>query len=58
MFVVLFSGEQARTKEDISKQRQITSEVSVLSFGRCYSFLIFSIIFILPLQHKAKVSSR
>lgn len=52
MFVVFFSGEQARTKilkiceafgancypvpEDISKQRQITREVSVLNLGRYY----------------------
>lgn len=52
VFVVFFSGEQARTKilkiceafgancypvpEDISKQRQITREVSVLSLGRYY----------------------
>jgi len=52
VFVVFFSGEQARTKilkiceafgancypvpEDISKQRQITREVSVLQLGLCY----------------------
>lgn len=49
---MFFSGEQARTKilkiceafgancypvpEDISKQREITREVSVLGLGRCY----------------------
>lgn len=52
VFVVFFSGEQARTKilkiceafgancypvpEDISKQRQITREVSLLQLGICY----------------------
>jgi len=52
VFVVFFSGEQARTKilkiceafsancypvpEDISKQRQITREVRVLGLGVCY----------------------
>ena len=56
MFVVFFSGERARTKilkiceafgancypvpEDVSKQRQITREVRMLSLRRHYLFLL------------------